>query len=60
MIGDNLINWEDSCKLGRPGEELQNQESPAQIGTVGTFVGSSESSPNIALVKFASLKTKFA
>ena len=37
MVGDNLINREDSCKFGRPGEGSRNQESPPQIGRVGTF-----------------------
>ena len=37
MIGDNLINREDSCKVGRPREGSRNRESPAQIGRVGTF-----------------------
>ena len=36
MIGD-LINREDSCKVGRPGEMSRNQESPTQIGRAGTF-----------------------
>ena len=37
MIVDNLIYREDSCKVGRPEEESQNRESPAQIERVGTF-----------------------
>ena len=31
MIGDNLINREDSCKVRRLGEGSQNWESPTQI-----------------------------
>ena len=42
MIGDNLINRENSCKVGRPGEGSRNPESPAQIGRVGTFVVNSK------------------
>ena len=37
MIGDNLINREDSCKIGTPGEGSRNREFPAQIERVGTF-----------------------
>ena len=37
MKGDYLINREDSCKVGRPGEGSRNREPPAQIGRVGTF-----------------------
>ena len=37
MIGHNLINREDNCKIGRPGEGSQNREFPAQIERVGTF-----------------------
>ena len=37
MIGDNLINREDSCKVGRPAKGSQIRESPAQIRRVGTF-----------------------
>ena len=37
MIGDNLINWEDNCKVRRPGEGSRNRESPDQFERVGTF-----------------------
>ena len=30
-IDENSINWEDSCKVSRPGEGMQNWESPTQI-----------------------------
>ena len=38
MIGDNLINWENSCKVWRPRKVLRNRDSPTQIGRVETFV----------------------
>ena len=38
MIGDNLVNRKDSCKVGRPGEGSRNRESLAEIGRIGTFV----------------------
>ena len=38
MIGDNLINREDSCRVGRPGKGPRNRRYPAQIGKIGTFV----------------------
>ena len=30
-IDENSINWEDSCKVARPGEGMQNREFPTQI-----------------------------
>ena len=37
MIGENLTNREDSCKVGRLGERSQNRKSPSQTGRAGTF-----------------------
>ena len=44
MIVDNHNKWEDSCKVGRPGEVPRNWESTAQIARVETFVAAKDTS----------------
>ena len=54
MIGDNLINREDSCKVGRPGENRESTKSGREIGSL--LLKSGELEPSYML--FFSIRVK--